>query len=117
MIAAFTWSGLVPLIISTLFGGGIVAVISALYKVKPEAGQIVVTAAQGALIVQTGVIENLRKEIERISKEAEEKIRELEKALRQANQEIGRLTEILRTMKACQDRHDTEVKELQSHNK
>lgn len=114
MIAAFDWQALVPIIISTLFGGGLVALITALYKVKPEAGQIVVTAAQGALIVQTGVIENLRTEIERISKEAEEKIGELQSALKQANVEIIRLNDIIGTMKVCQDRHELEVKDLQN---
>lgn len=43
-----------------LFGGG---GIYALIKVRPEAGQIVVSAAQGAVVVQTTVIDNLTKRL------------------------------------------------------
>lgn len=46
-----------------VFGGG---GIYALLKVRPEAGQISVTAAQGAVIVQTGVIDSLKEENERL---------------------------------------------------
>jgi predicted RNase H-like nuclease (RuvC/YqgF family) len=71
LIIATTFYDWLPGIISSVFGGSIVAGIVALYKVKPEAGQIVVTAAQGALIVQTGVIDNLKKEVQRLNDEIE----------------------------------------------
>ena len=51
-----------PIIIAILGGGGIVGAVVAFLKVRPEAGQIAVTASEGALVVQTGVIDNLRKE-------------------------------------------------------
>ncbi len=90
-----------PGIVSTLFGGGIVAAIVALYKVKPEAGQIVVTAAQGALLVQTGVIDNLKKEIERLNGEVSD--------LKKENQELRMRVDSLLTN---QVRHDGEIKGL-----
>lgn len=51
---------LLPLIVSLIGAGGLVGAVIALIKLRPEAGQIVVTAAQGALIVQTGVIDSLK---------------------------------------------------------
>ena len=52
--------------------GGITGALYALLKWRPEAGQITVTAAQGAIVVQTGVIENLRKELSRVESDLEE---------------------------------------------
>jgi len=45
---------------------GIVAGIALILKTPREAGQIAVTAAQGAVVVQTGVIESLTAELERV---------------------------------------------------
>src|SRR5262245_40975617 len=60
LIAAISdWT---PLIIAIAGTGGIIGAIVAFLKVRPEAGQIAVTASQGALIIQTGVIETLNKE-------------------------------------------------------
>lgn len=42
--------------------GALIGAIVALLKIRPEAGQIAVSAAQGAVIVQTHVIDNLRTE-------------------------------------------------------
>jgi len=53
-------ASLVPIIVSVLGAGGLIGAVVALVKLRPESGQIVVTAAQGALIVQTGVIDSLR---------------------------------------------------------
>lgn len=55
-----------PLVLAVLGGGGLIGAVVALLKLKPEAGQITVVAAQGALVVQTGVIEQLREENERL---------------------------------------------------
>jgi chaperonin cofactor prefoldin len=52
----------VPYILAILGTGGVVGAIAAFFKIRPEAGQIAVTASEGALIVQTGVIENLHKD-------------------------------------------------------
>lgn len=53
----------IPYIVTVLLSGGFLGGIYALLKLRPEAGQIVVTAAQGALIVQSGVIDSLREEL------------------------------------------------------
>jgi hypothetical protein len=58
---AFTDS--LPYIVSVVLGGGFLGGIYALLKLRPEAGQITVTAAQGAVIVQTGVIDTLKSEL------------------------------------------------------
>ena len=55
-----------PLLVALLGAGGIIGGLVALMKLRPEAGQIVVTAAQGALIVQGGVIKSLEEENKRL---------------------------------------------------
>ena len=54
-------SDIVTLIAVVVGGGGLFAGIVALIKLRPEAGQITVTTAQGVLIMQTQVIDDLRK--------------------------------------------------------
>lgn len=103
---AFDYTPLLTGIISFVFGGGLVTAIIALYKVKPEAGQIVVTAAQGALLVQTGVIENLKKEVERLNTE----VIELKQSLNQRDALILNLQSQLLSIQSNQARHDQEIK-------
>lgn len=55
-------SDIATVVAVVLGGGGIGGAIVALLKVRPEAGQIAVTASQGALIVQSGVIDTLQEE-------------------------------------------------------
>jgi predicted RNase H-like nuclease (RuvC/YqgF family) len=62
MIAATELADYVPIIIAVVGSGGIVGAIVAFLKVRPEAGQIAVTAAGDALVVQSGVITTLREE-------------------------------------------------------
>jgi predicted RNase H-like nuclease (RuvC/YqgF family) len=114
MIAEISFSGLLPTIISTLFGGGIVAIIATLYKVRPEAGQIVVTAAQGALIVQTGVIENLKKEIARLHEEIAELKKQHDEEIEELREVNKGLREELSHIRTNQNRHD---KEIRGHDK
>lgn len=114
MIAA-SFVDWIPGIIAGIGSGGIVASVVALLKVRPEAGQIVVTAAQGALIVQSGVIEELRKELDRVKIEYTHEIHDLRDELNNALDEIARLNKIIDLMKLDQDRHDGEVKELQKN--
>jgi predicted RNase H-like nuclease (RuvC/YqgF family) len=96
-------------IISFIFGGGLVSAAVALYKVKPEAGMIVVSAAQGALVVQTGVIDNLQKEITRLGQEVEE----LKAKLDDRDKLIMVLQNKLLSMSTSQEIHDTQIKDLQ----
>jgi uncharacterized membrane protein len=82
---------------STGFFGGIYA----LLKLRPEAGQITVTAAQGAIIVQTGVIDNLRKELTRILEENARVIEEnrvLKERLEMLENKLRALTERTRVI-------------------
>lgn len=65
------WTDLTPIIIAIVGGGGIIGAVVAFIKVRPEAGQIAVTASQGALIVQTGVIGTLREEVDRANAKLE----------------------------------------------
>lgn len=77
------FQGILNLLITLIFSGGFLGGIYALLKLRPEAGQIVVTAAQGALVVSTGVIETLKEELVRL----EAKIDLLEKELGTAETE------------------------------
>jgi hypothetical protein len=56
---------LVPLLIAFIGGGGLSGAIVALLKVRAESGQIVVSAAQGAVVVQSTVIDDLQEELDR----------------------------------------------------
>ena len=59
-------SEFLPLIVTILSAGGLAGAVVALLKLRPESGAIVVTAAQGALIVQSGVIDALQEENKRL---------------------------------------------------
>jgi len=62
----------VPYLLAILGTGGVVGAIAAFFKIRPEAGQIAVTASEGALIVQTGVIENLHKDNQQLRNRLED---------------------------------------------
>lgn len=78
---------LISVVLGLLGSGGFLAGIYALLKLRPEAGQITVTAAQGAVIVQSGVIDSLRQELNRLSDELED----MRKELGLAREENGQL--------------------------
>jgi hypothetical protein len=67
-----TTHDLVILMAALLGSGGVVGAIIALLKFRPEAGQMLVTTAQGVVILQTSVVESLQKELIRLGKELEE---------------------------------------------
>lgn len=52
-------------------GGGIIGGIVAAFKLKPETQRIIVSAAEGAVIVQTKVITSLENQVERLQQEHE----------------------------------------------
>lgn len=60
---------IIQLVIHAVLSGGFLGSIYALLKLRPEAGQITVTAAQGALVVQSGVIDDLNEELKRVKDE------------------------------------------------
>jgi hypothetical protein len=78
-------------ILAAVFGGG---GIFALLKIRPEAGQISVSAAQGAVIVQTGVIDTLRSELGRTTNE----LAKVEGRLAQLEEDHMRCQERLREL-------------------
>ena len=61
-----TWEQIIQLILAIIGPSGLIIGVIALLKVRPESGQIVVNAAEGAVIVQAKVIEQLRSELERL---------------------------------------------------
>lgn len=72
-------------VLVALLGGGLFSGIGALLRFKPEKDAVVVSAAQGAVIVQSGVIDALQEELARerqLRKAAEARVRELERRLR-----------------------------------
>lgn len=78
-----TWSPeLIVGIIVAAFGGGGVA---ALFKLRGESAKIVVDAASGAVVVQSGVIDELREEIAELRRE----IAELKRAKKTADDQVA----------------------------
>jgi hypothetical protein len=68
----------VTVLLVALMGGGLFSGIVALLKFKPEKDAVVVSAAQGAVIVQSGVIDALQEELRRAREERDESRREAE---------------------------------------
>lgn len=68
-------------------GGGIVA----LFKMRPEVSRVVISSAEGAVVVQSGVITDLRNEITRLRVELEEERRECEERIDAQDAEIAAL--------------------------
>lgn len=65
----------IGLIVAGLFGGGGIA---AIYKMRGEGAKIVVDAAQGAVVVQSGVITDLTKQISDLRTDHQAEIEELQ---------------------------------------
>jgi DNA repair protein RadC len=55
-------SDYIPIAVAILGGGGLMGSVYALLKLRPEAGQMAVTTAQGVLVMQTQTIDRLEKE-------------------------------------------------------
>lgn len=55
------WDDLVGPLLSAILGGGVVTGIVSFRKLKPESDQIVVSSAKDVVIIQKGVIDDLRK--------------------------------------------------------
>lgn len=52
-------------------GGGVAGLISVVIKVRPEANQVIVTSAQGAVVIQSTVIDDLNEQLDRVGKRLE----------------------------------------------
>lgn len=68
MIALAAESAPVAVLIAIVGTGGIIGGLVALLKVRPESGKLIVEAAEGAVLVQAGVMRELRAEIEALRK-------------------------------------------------
>lgn len=86
---------LIPIVVAVLGAGGLIGAVVALVKLRPESGQIVVTAAQGALVVQSGVIDSLQKENAR----QQIRIDELQNDNNQLRSRIGALERELHSLR------------------
>lgn len=116
MLADSTWlQDAAPILLAVIGTGGIGGAIIALVKLRPEAGQITVVAAQGALVVQSGVIETLNGEVKRLAERLEAAEAELVRMQRLEDENYK-----LRTKITDQDikikKLETRVKELENGN-
>lgn len=59
----------VTAIVTGLLSGGLVTAVVALFRVNADRGKVVIETAQGAVIVQTGVMAELRAELNRLKDE------------------------------------------------
>lgn len=60
------------IIVAILGSGGVIAGLVAFFKLRSDNARTTVGAAEGAVIVQSGVITSLREEIARITEERDE---------------------------------------------
>lgn len=91
-------------LLALLGGGGIYGI----FRVRPEAAQISVSAAQGAVIVQTGVIDSLREENKRLA----DRLSELERT--SAN--VTQLQERVEFLESDRTRLRREAEQLRGEN-
>lgn len=82
-----------PVLVAVL-GGGFVTGLVALLRFRVDKDAVIITAAQGAVVVQTSVIDALQEELAR-AREDRDKERERVKALEKELQECGRHKQFL----------------------
>jgi hypothetical protein len=90
---------LAAVVVAVLGSGGLIGGIVALLRVRPESGRLIVEAAEGAVVVQSGVIDQLRREISGLREDLDEELErrtKCEERLDKAEDEIGRLHAALR---------------------
>lgn len=78
-----------PSIVLLLSTGGLIGAIAILVKLRPEAGQIIVTQAQGAVIVQGKVIDDLQEQNAEL-KEENRQIKAENTEIKSQNRELKR---------------------------
>jgi anaerobic glycerol-3-phosphate dehydrogenase len=66
LLAALLDNANVTTLIVAILGGGFINGLIALLRFRVDKDAVVVTAAQGAVVVQTGVIDALQEELERL---------------------------------------------------
>jgi hypothetical protein len=76
-------------IISVLFGGGLAGSIVALIKVRPESGQILVSAAKDVVVIQQGAMAEMQRRLAAVEQERDtlrDRVSELEANVRALQQ-------------------------------
>lgn len=87
-----------------LASSGLLGAVVAWFKVKPERVSILVKAAEGAVIVQTTVLDELREELERVNSRADDLAVGMEQ-MREALQKVTTERDYLRAQN--EDLHRT----------
>jgi len=112
-------SELILVLAALLGGGGIATGVALLFKMGPEREKIIVDAAHGAVIVQSGVIDDLQEQLqdarERISdltRELHETARGLKDELDVVRRERDELREENRKLRLRVDELEREVRDL-----
>jgi len=103
------WLSVLIAFIVAIFGGGGIA---ALIKSRSEGSKIVVEAAQGAVVVQSSVIDSLREDLNA----ARAEINELRSHMTELNSLRGRVRELEHTneiLKVDNTRMESQIKDLQ----
>ena len=96
-------------VIGAVLGGGVIGGIVALFKLKPDIAQINVSTAQGAVIVQSGVIQSLNEENARLH--------ERQQALEEDNAALTeRVKSLERSMGSANDAQNARIRTLENEN-
>lgn len=74
-------------IVGVLMGGGLLTGIVALFRLKPESDQIVVSAAKDVVFIQRGVVEDLRAQYESLEKRFDKQTAEANTAILECHAE------------------------------
>lgn len=98
------WIPLIQAVITFLFGGGCVGLVTLVWKIRPEAGKIVVDAAKGVVLMQSRVLEDVRLEL----KECREQLQKLV-------EENELLKAKIAVMELAQIKHEKQIIDMQTH--
>jgi hypothetical protein len=98
-------SNIILLVISSLFGGGFLAAVIKFAKMRPEIGQVLVTSAEGVVVIQEKLIDNLQEEIDRQAKIIVELRKELDALYTKTREQDKALRDML-------EKFDTVQKEM-----
>lgn len=84
----------VTYVLAALVGaGGLAGSLLAFLRLKPERESIIVTAAQGAVVIQSGVLDDLADELRRTQEQFAELESDLRGEMARMNDELNRVTE------------------------
>lgn len=96
---------ILPTIASAVLGGGTVGAYVSFRKLKPESDQIVVSAAKDVVVIQRGLVDDLRHQMEELDARFSERLDKAEQARWTAE---TALAECHRTRAALQEDYEQE---------